>query len=846
MFTIASMSGGQENYYLDLGREDYYLHGGEPPGWWLGDGAAALGLDGTVEREDLGALLRGFTRHGTPLVQNAGKDDRQPGWDFTVSAPKSVSVLWSLADAAGRRGIEGALKNAAAELVSYMEDEIARTRRGKAGTEVQHAKLAVAAFVHHTSRNQDAQLHIHLVTPNLGMADDGSWGALRTREDFYRHQLALGSVFRAHLAQGLAALGVPLERDRFAFRVAGVPEELCEAHSSRRHEIEQNLSERGVSGPGEAERACLTTRQVKGHIARDALFASWEKLAEEHGVSPEIARGCFGQTKRTPTVDIAQMVRETAEELARIQTHFDSPTLLRETLGKLEPGQCGPAEIGKAIRDALGDNAELVRLPKQSDYERYTTRSLYDEERRLLDAIERSQGDMPHAIDRTRTDRVLAGRRHRTIGDDQRRAVLHITAEPGSVKCVTGQAGSGKTFMLDAARAVWQKEGYRVIGCALSGKAAKELEKGSGIRSSTLARTLHMLETGVSDTLKHHAHQLVRAAQGKRTYRQDSLTLTPKTVVVLDEAGMVGTHDFHRLLKQVCKANAKLVCIGDDHQLQAIDAGAPFASLCRRLGHATLGENRRQREYWMQDAALQFRTGDSRGALSQYALAGRLTIGQCGREAREALIRDWKEQRTGDLKETLILAGTNEDVAGLNTLAQQARRERGELGTRSVRIGEARLFEGDRVLFTKNSRLCGVMNGDFATVEKVHLRKHLRDPGAITVRLDSPGPGGKKKTTISLGNYAREHIELGYAATTHKAQGATVDRAFVLAGGWMQDRELSYVQMTRHREDCRVYASEAAAGEDLSELARSMSRSRAKGMAHDLEETRLSLAGGRG
>ena len=844
MFTIASMGRGQESYYLDLGREDYYLAGGEPPGQWLGEGAAALGLGDRVEREDLSALLRGFTGSGTALVQNAGKDNRQPGWDFTISAPKSVSVLWSLADGEGRHAIEGALKDAAASLVTHMEHEIARTRRGQAGSDLQRAKLAVASFLHHTSRNQDAQLHIHLVTPNLGMAADGSWGALRTREDFYSHQLTLGAVFRGFLAHGLNRLGVPLEQDRFAFRVAGVPESLCEAHSSRRHEIEQNLSERGVSGAKEAERACLTTRHVKGHAAREELFAAWASLSQEHGVPADLAKGLFGKKRSRNERDLGRAIHEATEDLTRAQTHFDQPTLLRESLGKLKPGLFTPAEVQHAIGEALDHGPEWLRLPKQADYDRFTTRELYEKEERILQQAEQSKHATRHTIEPDRIDRVLAGKRFRTIGDDQQRALHHITAEAGSIKCVTGRAGSGKTYLLDAARAAWEDAGYRVIGCALSGKATKELEKGSGIRSDTVAKTLQLLEADTSAAIKHHVTQLVRAAQGKRTHRHESLTLTPKTVLVLDEAGMVGTHDFDRILKQVRKADAKLVCVGDIRQLQPIEAGAPFGALCKSLGHATLDENRRQREVWMQDAALQFRNGDSRGGLTQYALAGKLTVRPNEGDARTTLIREWSEQRTKDAKDTIILAGTNADVSRLNLLAQQTRRDSGELGKRSVRIGETRIYEGDRVLFTKNSRVCGVANGDFATVEKVHVRKHFRDRGAITVKLDSPAPGSREKTTISLGDYPREHIALGYASTTHKAQGSTVDRAFVLAGGWMQDRELSYVQMSRHRDECKIFASEAAAGEDLGALVRGMNRSRAKGMAHDLEEDRPRLVGG--
>lgn len=844
MFTIASMSSGQERYYLDLGREDYYLSGGEPPGHWLGEGAAALGIGDRVERDDLSALLRGFTRQGVPLVQNAGKDDRQPGWDFTVSAPKSVSVLWSLAGEPQRRAIEGVLQDAAALLVTHMEGEIARTRRGQAGSDLQRARLAVASFLHHTSRNQDAQLHIHLVTPNLGMATDGSWGALRTREDFYSHQLALGAVFRGFLAHGLTKLGVPLERDRFAFRVTGIPESLCDAHSSRRQEIEQNLAERGVAGAKESERACLITRHVKGHAARDELFAAWGGVAQEHGVSADIARGFFGQKRSRGACDLERAVYDATEDLTRSQTHFDRPTLLGEVLGCLEPGAYDPREIQAAIDRSIASHSGLVRIATQAGYERFTTQDLLEREKSILEQVENSRNDIGHTIDRARADTLLAKKRYRSIRDDQQRALHHITSEQGAVKCVTGMAGSGKTYLLDAARAVWEDAGYRVLGCALSGKATRELEKGSGIESRTVTKTLQMLEDTVSDSLKHHAKQLVRAAQGKPTYKKDTLSLTAKTVLVLDEAGMVGTHDFDRIVKQVRKAGAKLVCVGDDHQLQPIEAGAPFGALCKALGNATLSENRRQREVWMQDAALQFRNGDSRGGLSQYALAGRLAIRASDNEAKEAMVRDWTRQRTGDLKDTVMLAGTNKDVSDLNERAQQARRENGELGRRSIRLGGTRIYEGDRILFTKNSRLCGVANGDFATVEKVHIRKHLRDPGAITVRLDASGPGGKAGTTVSLGDYQREHIALGYAATTHKAQGMTVDRAFVLAGGWMQDRELSYVQMSRHREDCRIFASESAAGEDLAELARGMHRSRAKGMTHELEENQSRLVGG--
>ena len=182
----------------------------------------------------------------------------------------------------------------------------------------------------------------------------------------------------------------------------------------------------------------------------------------------------------------------------------------------------------------------------------------------------------------------------------------------------------------------------------------------------------------------------------------------------------------------------------------------------------------------------------------------------------EKLIFDWDER--GDLKETLILAGSNLDVTALNRMAQEKRLAAGLLDKEFLYFNGEDFHVRDRILFTRNSSLHDVKNGQLATIENIEGK-------AITVRMDD----GNKRKTIHIEDY--DHLKLGYAMTTHKAQGVTVDKSYVLVGGVMQDRELSYVQMSRARKETRLYTDLDEAGEELADVANSMSRSRQKEMA---------------
>lgn len=854
MLSIGAMAGGQSSYYLSLAHEDYYLKGGEPPGGWLGRGAAQLGLAGQVERLELEELFEGRSPDGAgPLVQLQKGKTHQPGWDLTFSAPKSVSVLWSQADYELRQALQEAHFRAVQHAIGYLEDSAAFTRRGHGGTERERCGLIVAAFEHGTSRAQDPQLHTHALVMNVAARTDGTFGTLSSR-DIYTHKMTAGAVYRVELAHQCRSLGLELTRGEHTFELACVPPALSEHFSSRRQQILEALAREGLNGPAAASLAALSTREVKGHVSREELTRHWQRVGEQFGFS---TREALSAVQQQPEPDAERPLRlslgKAVATLSDKQGSFTEAELLRRVAAAVEHEGIRGEIVTNRVRSHLRDKLEEVH--HRPDYPRYALKELVDTEKRLLEAAERSRANSAHVVSEKHAGQAAKARK---LSPEQEAAFRHITTDAGSIRLVEGMAGTGKTYMLGAAREAWEREGFRVIGASLAARAARELEDGSGIKSDTLAKTLWLLDRPFADQVKHHAKQLWNTAKldigldlrgftekGKRKVRKafaehtpefQKLTLDSKTIIVLDEAGMVGTKDFERLVQHVAHAGAKLVAMGDSRQLQPIDAGAPFRFLSEKLGSAKLTDVIRQHEPWMVDAVHQFADGDARGALTQYALAGKLSVEATRSGAILKLVRDWNEGRTEDLAKTLILAGTRADTKELNTLAQESRRLQGELGKRSITIGGELYFEGDRVVFTKNSRSLGVHNGDFGVVE--NIRGLLSSPFTpLTIRLDRDDEHGRAlRVTLTPAAYA--DLQLGYAVTTHKAQGATVHRTFVLAGGWMQDRELSYVQMSRHRQDCRVFVSEAEAGEDLSTLSRSMSQHRQKNMVLDTHELR--------
>ena len=453
------------------------------------------------------------------------------------------------------------------------------------------------------------------------------------------------------------------------------------------------------------------------------------------------------------------------------------------------------------VVSAMRTSPDLIALGVDGrGRERFTSREMLATEQRL----ERAAADMArrsgHELSPATTRGAMAaGERHGlTLGVEQRDALEHITRS-GDLAIVVGYAGTGKSAMLGVAREAWEAAGYQVRGAALSGIAAESLEGGSGISSRTLA------------SLEHGW------AQGRDE-------LTSRDVLVIDEAGMIGSRQMERVLSAAQTAGAKVVWVGDAEQLQAIEAGAAFRALTERHGAAEITKIRRQQEGWQRDATRELATGRTAEALERYEAAGMVHAHETRDAARAALVQGWDEvRRTRPEASQVILAHTRADVAELNRLARGRMREGGALKGEDQLLGTERgersFAVGDRLMFLRNERSLGVKNGTRGTVERV-------DGGGLAVRLDGPE---RRLVSFDLKDYA--HIDHGYAATIHKSQGVTVDRAHLLATEGL-DRHAAYVGLSRHREAVSLHYG-VEDFRDRDQLARTLGRERAKDTSLD-------------
>lgn len=492
------------------------------------------------------------------------------------------------------------------------------------------------------------------------------------------------------------------------------------------------------------------------------------------------------------------------ENITRTTAVFDRRDMARELNRYIDD----PQQF-TAIMTKLEAAPELVQMqPEQRDGRReipakYSTREMIETERGMIGSAQTLAESKTHGLRRETIERATG--KYDTLSDEQRAAVEGVTGA-GRLHVIIGDAGTGKSFAMRVAKEAWEAEGYRVRGCALAGKAADELEAGSGIKS----QTIHSLEAAWDREAKN----------GKM--RGDRMTLTARDVLVIDEAGMVGSRQLGRVLAAAEKAGAKVVMLGDDKQLAAIEAGAGFRAITERVGASEITQIRRQKEDWARDASSEFARGDVRKALDAYNERGHVRIADTREAAKTRLAADWLADRDPG-KSSIILAHTNADVRGLNELIHNTRKAAGELGASTefqTERGKREFAEGDRVVFLKNSRELGTKNGTLGTIERA-------DNGRLSVKLDNG------KTVTFTGDQCKD-IDHGYAVTIHKSQGVTVDRAYVLATGGM-DRNLAYVGMTRHREAATLYAGADDFG-SFDKLARGLARQRPKETTLDFPE----------
>jgi len=478
-------------------------------------------------------------------------------------------------------------------------------------------------------------------------------------------------------------------------------------------------------------------------------------------------------------------------------------TFTRRDLARLVDRHTADVDQFTAAMAKVEASPEVVRLGTDGrGQERFTTREMLATEQRMEQAAGTLAARQAHRVNlRRRLAETTA------LGREQVLAYRHVT-QMQDLSVVVGYAGTGKSTMLDEARAAWEADGYQVRGAALSGIAAEQLEAGAGIAS----RTVHSL--------------LFQWDQGREA-------LTDCDVLVVDEAGMIGSRQMERLLSAAQSARAKVVLVGDPEQLQAIEAGAAFRAIAERVGAMEITEVRRQREAWQQQATRDLATGRTEAALARYDRAGMVQGHATLNQAKDAMIAGWDAaRRENPQARQIMLAYRRDDVRDLNERARAVRQAAGELGETyrvATERGAREFAAGDRVYFLRNERGLGVKNGTLGTVERIggsaSGKGHVPGQGdRLVVRLDDGRSVG-----FDVKDYA--HIDHGYAATVHKSQGVTVDRTHVLATSHM-DRHVAYVGLTRHRERVDLHWSADQVG-SRERLTRVLGRERLKDTSLD-------------
>ena len=502
----------------------------------------------------------------------------------------------------------------------------------------------------------------------------------------------------------------------------------------------------------------------------------------------EIARGNGARIIADPSVALDAI------------THQQS-TFTRRDIAKFAHRHSDGIDQFNEVMGAMRNAPDLVELGKDGRGEdRFTTRAMIEAEQRLHRAAELMAERNRHEVRGADREAALALAKERglVLSGEQAEALAHVT-DGCDLGVVVGYAGTGKSALLGVAREAWEAAGYEVRGVALSGIAAENLESGSGIASRTIA------------SLEHG-------------WGQGRDLLTARDVLVIDEAGMVGSRQLERVLSHAAEAGAKVVLVGDPQQLQAIEAGAAFRSIHERHGGAEIGEVRRQREDWQRDATRYLATGRTGHALQAYRSHDMVHEAQTREQARDDLIERWdRDRQASPDRSRIILTHTNDEVRALNEAARMRMRAAGDLGDEvhvTVERGARNFASGDRVMFLQNERGLGVKNGTLGTVELINAQ-------SMTVQTDDG-----RSVQFDLKDYNK--IDHGYAATIHKAQGMTVDRAHVLATPGM-DGHSSYVALSRHRDGVELhYGRDDFANPDR--LRRTLSRDRAKDMASDYEQ----------
>ena len=808
-----------------------------------------------------------------PVVDGRRSRHAVAGFDLTFTVPKSVSVLWAMADERTRTLITQAHHLAVTDALAFLEQRVAGTRVGHAGARAMAVRgVVAAAFDHWDTRAGDPNLHTHLVIANKVQGVDGVWRSLDGRR-LHKAAVAMSELYDDLIADRLAAV-LPVGwshrqrgRDRTAaFEVDGVDDELLAEFSQRATQVTARTRELAAAFRAEhrrcpsrvertrlAQRACRATRLAKSPHALADLLADWRERARVHtGRSPRdlAAAAMAGGTVRpllAREIEPATLQRLALDTVAGVQsrrTTWDEWNLHAEAsrvtrgLRISQPGErirLTDLIVAAATEQCVaidGPTTAPVAAGPSWPERRYTSREILDAEQLLLSSNADPDDNrlaLPLAVAAAAAGVAIpgaSGGKVRILATDQRHAVVEVTTSGRQVDVLVGPAGAGKTATLAVIRRAWEVQHGKgsVVGLAPSAVAAGELGSALQLRCETTAKWLWET-SGLGGTDRdttrvrlrercmdayhrgdHDAALVAATAMRRVESEQQQWWLRPGQLLIVDEAAMSGTLDLAALATQARQAGAKVLLVGDHRQLGPVSAGGAFGLLARNGHAASLDGLWRFSERWEAAATRQLRDGDPM-CVDTYTEHGRVTGGDHDAVIDKAHAAWAADRAVG--RRSLMIAADNATVAELNDRARTSRVHVGQVAGTGVELRDGTAAGvGDLVITRENQRKVRtsdgtwVRNGDSWQVTATHA------DGALTVTTSARGREGTgAAASLRLEpDYVAQHVQLGYAVTAHRAQGATVDTCHVVATPAMT-REAFYVAMTRGRHENRTYVS---------------------------------------
>jgi conjugative relaxase-like TrwC/TraI family protein len=714
-----SSAGLAASYYE---ADDYYAEGGLAPSEWFGEAANALGLSGEVDRERFTELLEGRVAGQQLGTTRDGKVEHRPGWDITLSAPKSVSIM---AEVAGDKRLIAAHGAAVKVALAHVEKHMAATRIRQGGEVRREAtsNLAIASFRHATSRAQDPQLHSHAVVINATQDKDGTWRSLEPRA-FYQFQKEIGAIYRQELAYGVAQLGYRIELSKDAmFEIAGVPDTVIDALSQRTAAIDARLAERGTSraeaSAAEKQIAALDTREAKTHGDHRAMRAEWRATADVHRFDAAARDSLVAEAEQraneveataSPESLARQAIAFAAAKLVEREAVFAASTLAREAgdfvFGKVGHGEIFAAVVGAEDRGELVPRTYLDR--RGAEFAGFTTPQAIENERTMLRLEAAGRGmvePLASAMAAARTVERAARQSERTgyaWTKDQKRATTDLLTSRDRLTAVQGYAGTAKTTTVLAAYVrEAERRGLAVTALAPTATAATVLGDALGRRGDTVARHLLSPEARMS---------------GK------------DSVWIVDEASMLSARDMARLMASADKAGARLVLVGDVKQLASVAAGAAFAQLQDAgMTTAKLAEVVRQTNAETREAVIAAIEGHAGKALAALERGGGKVIEAATQMDRlGTMAKHYLALSPAERDSTLVIEPSREGRDRLTGLIREQLKTQGDLSANALRFSaleakgmthaearEAASFAvGDVVRFNRDYLGKGVQRGE--------------------------------------------------------------------------------------------------------------------------------------